>query len=206
MGELCVQLRLDGVRCLVVGGGTIATRKVSQLIDGGAHVVVVAPQMSAQMHAWAQERRIVVHERVYHEGDARDAALIFAATSDRTANAAIARSVRPPQWVNVVDDASLCTFYGMASMSRGALHVAVGTSGGFPALAAHVRDAIAAQYDEQYAQYVHFLIQARAQTAHLPTSERTRVHRSWLNDDVAHAVRADAHAAWLQYVAPYVDA
>jgi precorrin-2 dehydrogenase/sirohydrochlorin ferrochelatase len=206
MGELSVQLRIEGVRCLVVGGGTIATRKASQLIEGGAHVVVVAPTMSAQLHAWAQQQRIVAHERKYCEDDVVGAALIFAATAHRDVNAAIARSVHPPQWVNVVDDASLCTFYSMASVRRGALHVAVGTSGGFPALAAHVRDAIAVQYDEEYAQYVDFLTQARTQTAHLPASERTNVHRSWLHEDVARAVRADAHAAWQMYVAPYVKA
>jgi siroheme synthase-like protein len=136
---------------LVVGGGAVAVRKAAMFAAAGAAVRVVALEPSSAMRDLAREASVALVERAYERGDIGDAALVVAATNDRTTNAAIAADARAAaRLVNVADAPAEGSFATMATHRSGALVVGV-TAGGVPGAAARVRDAIARRFDERYA-------------------------------------------------------
>jgi siroheme synthase-like protein len=136
-----VVLRLTGRRCLVVGGGAVARRKVDGLVASGADVTVVAPEVEPGLAALDGIR---VERREYRSSDLEGCWLVVAATSDRAVQQQVFDDgERAGVWVNAADDPARCAFYLPAVLRREPLIVAVSTQGRSPALAAWVRDRIA---------------------------------------------------------------
>jgi len=126
--------------CIVVGGGDVAARKVRLLLQAGAAVTVVAPQLDPEIEAAAQAGIIVHQARGYHAGDLQEARLAIAATDDATVNrqvAADADALGIP--VNVVDQPELCTFIVPSIIDRSPVVAAVSTGGASPVLARLIR-------------------------------------------------------------------
>ena len=142
MDHLPIFLKLSGRRAVVVGGGVVALRKAALLASAGAAVHVVAPEIAAPL------RRLVVDGHSLREGEFRPAdldgaALVIAATGDRSINAAVAAAATARQLpVNVVDNPALCSFIMPAIVERGALTIAVSSGGLSPVLARLVRTRI----------------------------------------------------------------
>lgn len=135
---------------LVVGAGDVACRKVEGLLRAGARVTVVAPEISPVLRAFAERGRIAIEARDYRTGDLRGFDLAIAATDEGDVQAAIAREAREEKvWLNVVDVPERCDFIAPALLERGPLQIAVGTSGAAPALAAALRDRVAAMLGEE---------------------------------------------------------
>jgi siroheme synthase-like protein len=155
-------LLVRGRRVVVVGAGRVAARKIEPLLDGGAQVVVVAPTVGAEVRAWADASRLVLHERGFRSGDLDDAWLAFTATDDPVVNAAVhAEGEIARVWVNGADDPANCSFTLMSVIRRGDLVVSIGTGGRSPALAAHLRRHLAEEIGPEYATLVDILAEAR---------------------------------------------
>jgi siroheme synthase-like protein len=157
-----VNLVVAGRRCVVVGAGRIAARKVDGLLNADADVHVVAPELGDQVRAWRDEGRIAVTERAFQPDDLDDAWLATAATDDRAVNHAVyeagdARGV----WVNSADDPENCSFTLMSVIRRGDLVVTVGTGGRSPALAAWLKERVSAELGPEYETLVELLSDVR---------------------------------------------
>ena len=157
-----VNLVVAGRRCVVVGAGRIAARKVDGLLTAGADVHVVAPSLGDQVRAWRGEGRITVAERAFESADLDGAWLATAATDDHAVNHAVfeagdARGV----WVNAADDPDNCSFTLMSVIRRGDLVVTVGTGGRSPALATWLKERITAELGPEYETMVGLLSDAR---------------------------------------------
>ena len=157
-----VNLVVAGRRCVVVGAGRIAARKVDGLLAAGADVHVVAPRLGDQVRAWRDEGRITVAERAFQSGDLDGAWLATAATDDHVANRVVfeagdSRGV----WVNSADDPDNCSFTLMSVIRRGDLVVTVGTGGRSPALATWLKERITAELGPEYETLVELLSDAR---------------------------------------------
>lgn len=133
-------LNLRGRLCTVVGGGTVAERKIGKLLDCEAYVRVISPDVRPQLQAWAEQGRIEWLNRKYEPGDVADAWLVFAATNDRQVNQLVrSEAERIGRLVNVCDSRDLCTFTVPAIIRRGALQVAISTSGTNPTASRRLR-------------------------------------------------------------------
>lgn len=140
-----VILDLTDVPVLVVGGGTIALRKIEGLVTAHADVTVVAPEVIDDIHALPV--RVLV--RRYHLSDLDGVRLAMTATEDPVVNATVAAdATRRGIWVNAADDPANCTFTLPAVARDGVVTVAVSTGGASPALASHLRSAIARWLDD----------------------------------------------------------
>jgi siroheme synthase-like protein len=142
---------LDGasVSALVVGGGRVATRKVGALLDAGASVRVVALDFSAELERFAGALTLV--RAPYSSEQLGDALLVVAATNDARVNARIAADARATgRLVNVAGAPKLGNCVPPAVHRSGDVVIAVST-GGVPAAAARIRDAIANSFGEPYA-------------------------------------------------------
>jgi len=138
-----IYLDLRGRDCLVVGGGPIATGKVSGLLDAGAYVTVVAPEVGDAIPRWHDERKLVWHQRPFEPTDLDAQFMVYAATDDPVFNASVYQLADSRRMVvNAVDDLDNCNFIAPAVAQAGALQVAVSTSGKSPALAKQIRDRI----------------------------------------------------------------
>lgn len=152
MGFFPLFVELAGRRCLVLGGGAVAARKVGGVLAAGAAVTVISPDVTPALAALAAERRVEHVARGYAPGDLAGYALAFAATDDGAINAAVAdEGRRLGVWVNAADDPAHCDFILPSVLRRGALTVAVSTGGASPALARVVREEIEACVPAGYA-------------------------------------------------------
>ncbi len=155
-----VNLVVEGRRCVVVGGGPVATRKVEGLIAAGAAVVVVAPQVSDPIRALGVE----VVERPYRRGDLDEAWLALVATDDPEVNRSVRADAEAARvWVNAADDPPACSFTLPAVVRQGPVMVTVSTAGHSPALASWLRGQVAAQLGPEIGLLAEWLSEARAE-------------------------------------------
>ena len=147
-GQYPVTLRLAGRRCLVVGGGVVAARKVDGLRDAGAVVTVVAPEMCPALEARTD---VALARRAYRRGEVAGYWLAIAATNDPGTNrAAFLDGEAAGVWVNGADDPANCSFTLPSVLRRGDLTVAVSTGGRSPALARWVRRRLAEELGPEF--------------------------------------------------------
>jgi uroporphyrin-III C-methyltransferase/precorrin-2 dehydrogenase/sirohydrochlorin ferrochelatase len=134
-------LRLEGRRVLVVGGGAVATRRIPALLDAGAAIVLVSPQVTASLEDLAAAGRIRWEPRGYADGDCAGAWLVCACTDDAAVNAAVAAAAEQQRtWYVRADDAQASAAWTPASGK--ADDVQVGVLSGDPRHSAAIRDAI----------------------------------------------------------------
>jgi precorrin-2 dehydrogenase/sirohydrochlorin ferrochelatase len=151
-------LVLAGKRCVVVGGGSVAARKVRGLVEAGADVVVVAPNICDEIRSSPVE----LVERPYQRGDLSLAWLAMVATDQPEVNRQVHADGQDAHvWVNAADDPEACSFTLPAVLRQGPVNVAVSTSGYSPALAAWIRDRIAADLGPEVALLAELLSEAR---------------------------------------------
>jgi siroheme synthase-like protein len=139
-----IVLRLQGKRCLVVGGGQVALRKVEGLVAAGARVTVVAPEVAERLTRLAHDGVVTVARRAYRADDVAGAWLVFAATDEPAVQQAVFDDAEQAGvWVNAADDPDRCAFFLPAVHRRDPVVVAVSTQGASPALAGWLRDRMA---------------------------------------------------------------
>jgi precorrin-2 dehydrogenase / sirohydrochlorin ferrochelatase len=169
-------LRLEGRRCVVVGGGEVGLEKVEGLLVCGAAVTLVAPAAHSQLERLADERSIVWQRREYRLSDLEGAFLVVAATGDSEVNIAVAEDAEArAMLVNVVDVPPLCNFILPAIVRSGPLAIAISTAGASPALAKRMKREIAEQFGDHYARLAVLLNDARGWAkATLPTFQERK--------------------------------
>lgn len=159
---LPVNLLVAGRRCVVVGAGQVAARKIATLLDLDAVVVVVAPRATDEVRGWARAGRLVLHERPFAPTDLDGAWLAITATGDPAVDRAVAEAGEARRvWVNAADDPANCTVTLLSLVRRGDIVVAIGTNGRSPALAAHLRERIGATIGPEYEATLELLAEQR---------------------------------------------
>ncbi|HET9330996.1 MAG TPA: siroheme synthase CysG [Steroidobacteraceae bacterium] len=145
MDYLPVFLRVESQPVLVVGGGAVALRKAESLLQAGARVTVVAPQLCAPLAARAARGGLTHLATEFRPEHLAGAVAAVAATDDPAVNSAVSQAARARAVpVNVVDDAALSSFIFPAIIDRSPILVAVSSSGAAPVLARRVRAQIEA--------------------------------------------------------------
>ena len=135
-----VFLDLKQRRCLLVGGGDIATRKGRLLARAGARLRIVAPEISRELQGLAEQGGGELHRRQYQTEDLDEVALVCAATDDEALNSRISREAQARYLpTNVVDSPALCSFITPAIVDRSPLVIAISSGGEAPVLARMVR-------------------------------------------------------------------
>ena len=185
-----VNLVLTGKRCLVVGGGKVALRKVEGLLACGADVTVIAPDVHPDLQA---DPSVTVKQRPYVEGDAARGGyrLVITATDDTAVNQQVHDDADGAGiWVNSADDPERCTFTLPAIVRNGPLMLTVATGGHSPALASHLKARLAEEYGgEDYRTLVALLEEARSD---LHAEGRTTEGLAWqtaLDSDMLSLIR-----------------
>jgi precorrin-2 dehydrogenase/sirohydrochlorin ferrochelatase len=154
-------LNLRDRNCVVVGGSEMAERKTRGLLDAGARIRVIAPEVTRQISAWAESGKLQWNARPYQIGDLRDAFLVVSAADAETNARAFAEAEAEHTFCNAVDDIPHCNCYASAVVRRGPLQIAISTAGNSPALAQRLRKQFEEQFGEEYGPWVQQLGETR---------------------------------------------
>lgn len=189
---------LTGKRCLVVGGGAVAERKVTLLLECGAGVEVVSPRATSRLAALASAGRIRLRRRPVRASDLPGAFLVVVATDDRQVNREVAEQVESAGClVNVADDPAACSFLVPSVIRRGDLTIAISTGGGSPTLAKKLRQRLEQTIGPEYEAFLAALrlLRERVREAIADPEERQAIYRRAVESDLfEEAARGDPAA------------
>lgn len=179
MNFLPVFLRLAETPCLVVGGGSVAARKIRMLQRAGARVKVVAPEVNAALRRQAETGAIELCERKFVDKDIAGCRLIIAATNDVAVNQTIARAAETAGIiVNCVDQPADSSAIMPSIIDRSPVVIAIGTGGNAPILARMLRAKLETMIPAAYGTLAQALGRQRERIKHkIPNPEKRR--RFW---------------------------
>lgn len=141
MGYFPFFMELERQEGLIVGGGTVALRKVEKLLPYGPRLTVAAPELLPALEAIPE---LTLLRRPFGPDLLEGKLFVVAATDDRALNRCIAAECRHRRIpVNAVDDRDACTFLFPALVKRGDLSVGISTGGASPSAAVYLKDRIA---------------------------------------------------------------
>ncbi len=142
-------MEIKDEKCLVVGGGTVALRKIEKLLPFGVKITVVSPAFCAEIEEMESIQRI---QRKFKPADVEGMLFVIGATDDEKINAEISSLCREKNIpVNIVDDPEKCTFFFPALVKKGEFVAGFSTGGGSPLAAKYIRkkveDAVPVGFD-----------------------------------------------------------
>jgi len=157
-------LNIHQKKCIVVGGGEVARRKVRALLERGAIVQVIAPTLDSELSHLANNNTITVLQRNYEPGDLKDALIVIAATTEAETNRKVAMEAkRRGILVNVVDNPEQSDFIVPSCLHRGDLTIAIATAGKSPALARKIRTRLESDFGKEYVSLVKLIGEVRSE-------------------------------------------
>ena len=185
MGYYPLYLEMTDRRCLVIGGGAVAERKIAALLEAGAEVTVISPDVTEAIARWSKNNSIQFHARRYQRGDINGHQLVFVATDDGSVNAQVHQDGKNQGvWVNAADDPEHCDFILPSVLRRGDLMVAVSSGGNSPALARTIREELESYFTQEYEQLAGLAAEARVELRKRSLSAPFEVWRRALSGDV----------------------
>jgi siroheme synthase-like protein len=150
MSDLPVALHGERITAVVVGGGSVGTRKAMSLVEAGAQVHVVSPKVTPTLEDAERARALTIVRERYSAEHLGRSMLVVAATDSREVNAQVALDAHSSgKLVNITDYPDEGNFHSMALHRSGDVTIAV-SAGGVPGAAARIRDAIAERFDARY--------------------------------------------------------
>ncbi|MCX5634766.1 MAG: bifunctional precorrin-2 dehydrogenase/sirohydrochlorin ferrochelatase [Planctomycetota bacterium] len=172
MSKYPIYLEVSSRRVVIIGGGSVATRKVQILLDAGARLVIVSPKIDDVLTNLCRGTNAELIKSRYSKNYLTGATLAIAATNDHTLNKQIYKDCQELEILcNVVDEPELCDFFVPAVVKRGDLQIAIGTEGNCPAYAGHIREKLEHLFTEN-----HGLFLAQIQTLRKKIIEDTPDH------------------------------
>lgn len=159
-----VMLDVHRKRCVVVGGGEVALRRVKALVQHDAQVEIISPELCPELTQLAATGAVKATLRGYKAGDLHGAFVAVAATDDGTTNSQVAEeAMERGVLVNVVDTPELCSFIVPSCFHRGAVSIAVSTGGKSPALARRIRTELEGSFGHEYGWLASMVEQVRSE-------------------------------------------
>jgi len=182
-----VNLILTGHRCLVIGGGDVAARKVSGLLDCGAEVHVIASRVGREVRGLG----VPFEERRYRSGDVAGYRLVITATDDHAVNRMVfEESEAAGIWINSADDIDACSFTLPSVVRRGPIMVTVSTGGYSPALSTWLKARLERELGPEYEILVNLLSSARNELKASGVATEQADWQSALDSDMLDLIKA----------------
>ncbi len=187
-----VMVNMNDKPVVIIGGGEVAARKVSDLLETGALVTVISPEFNEEIVEAAElyKNKVVLIKRKYIKNDLHGAFIVFSATNDSVVNAEVFREAEESSiLINAVDDPPNCSFYVPSFVRKGDLLFALSTGGASPAMAARLRREIEKHIPEGIEVILEKLKSARTLLKEeecfscIDSPERGKILKKIVNDD-----------------------
>lgn len=200
-------MSLEGQKCLVVGAGTVAERKVRTLMACGAFVTVIGENPTRGLRD-LEAKGLTLRPRKFRRSDMGRYTLVVGATDDREVNKRVSRESRRRNLpVNIADDPGLSTFILPAIYTRGDLTIAVSTAGKSPAAARAIKEDLGKNYGHDYAELIDILGAHRGKMMEAVDGHRKRASlwRKILGADILGLLRRKGRKAAAGAIAKRIE-
>lgn len=189
-----IYIDVESKPCLVVGGGSVGQRKVEGLLEFGACVRLVSREVTPQLQALIDEKKVDYLGTDYEPGFLDGSTLVYVCTDDtelntRVSKEAIARGIA----VNVADVTELCSFIVPATVARGSLNISISTGGKSPALAAKIRRRLEDEFGPEYGRFLDLmgLIRPKVISEGKPSGDNKKTFVKLVESDMIDALAED---------------
>ena len=174
MDYLPIFLDVKGKKCLVIGGGEVSLRKTSLLVQAGALVTIVSPEINPALCGLAGTTHIAERYKASHLDHH---ILVIAATDEEETNSAVSKDAKQRNIpVNVVDNPALCTFIMPSILDRSPIVVAFSSGGASPVLIRMLRGTLETMIPQAYSQLASFSARFRsAVKKHITNPAKRRI-------------------------------
>jgi len=153
-----LNLSLKNKKCVVLGAGHVALRKVKRLLECGGRVLVVGQEILPELKNLLKKKKVIFKNKKASLKDLAGSFLVVSATDDRKLNALVsAYCLKRNILVNVVDSPKECNFILPSILRKGNLTISVSTDGVSPALAKKIRQDIQKRFGLEYAKLLHLI-------------------------------------------------
>ncbi|MEW6097504.1 MAG: bifunctional precorrin-2 dehydrogenase/sirohydrochlorin ferrochelatase [bacterium] len=201
-------LDLKDKKCVVVGGGEIALRKVKSLVEAQAKVVVISPEIISSFKELLKKNKITYLKQEYKSKHIKnDTFLVIVATDDKQLNAKIANDAgKLNLLINVVDAPSLGNFILPATFHRGKLIISVSTSGQSPALAKKIKEDLLNIYGVEYEILVDLLgnLRTKVHAKYKNKEDRKVFWEKLVNSDLIEYIRNNKEEEIKRYLSKWI--
>ena len=180
-----IMLNLTNKNVIIIGGGKIAERRITTLLNSNASITVISPQVTPKIKRYIENKKVKWVNRPFTPNDLHEAFLVVVATDDTVINELVVENAPTNALINVVEDAKQGNIQFPANFKRGKLTIAVSTDGASPILTKRIKDKLEAEYDENYEYYLDFLYEARAlvKKSNLTKEEKREVLKELVTDN-----------------------
>jgi siroheme synthase-like protein len=191
MSYFPIVLEMTGRRCLVIGGGVVAERKIAGLLEVSAAVTVISPEVTPAILNWSKKHSIQLTARCYQNGDLSGHELVFVVADDPDVNDRVYQEGKScGVWVNAADDPDHCDFILPAVIRRGDLMVAISTGGASPAATRAIREELDDYFTAEHAQLVQVAAEVRIELTEKSVNVDADAWNSALKGEVRRLIRA----------------
>ena len=143
MHALPIFMNITNRRCVVIGGGEVASRKVIMLLKANAAITLYSPEVCPALQVLSEDGTITHIKANFEPSQLTDACLVIAATDVEVVNTAVSIAAKAQNIpVNVVDSPALCTFTMASIVERSPIVIAISSEGNAPVLARYLRTKI----------------------------------------------------------------
>jgi len=168
-------MKIAGRRCVVIGGGDVATRKVMMLLKADAAVDLFSPELCHELAGMAAAQKISYTQALFAPEQLQGACLVIAATDDEAINVAVSEAAKARNIpVNVVDAPALCTFTMPSIVDRSPIVIAISSGGAAPVLARLIRSKIETMVPAAYGRLATLAAEFRTQVKERFASSQQR--------------------------------
>ena len=185
---------LEGKKVLVVGGGQVALRKAETLLECGAKVLVVSPDLTDELASLQAKGQISVQKRKFETGDTAGMWLVVAACGNAQVNRQVfEQSNEQGIFCNVVDELRLCSFQVPSVVRRGLMQIAVSTGGVSPALSKKIRVELENHFGAEFEEFLEGLAELREHVkGKYPESQpkRAEILQDFVNSEALEMLKA----------------
>ncbi|MGE8023692.1 NAD(P)-binding protein [Staphylococcus pasteuri] len=159
--QMPIMIDLTNMNVVVIGGGKIATRRVSLLLEYTSQIHVVSPHITDILEQLVRQQQITWEEKSFEASDVNNADLVIAATNQAHVNDEIKNHISPHTLFNHVGNAQQGNITFPNQLRRGRLTISVSTEGASPKLGKQIIQDLSETYDKSYENYIDFLYEAR---------------------------------------------
>ena len=186
-----INLKLTGRPCAVVGGGQVAWRKIDRLLDCGARVTVISPEVDSRIEAMAKAKKLIWRKGAYSRGGLEGFFCVFCATNDPKINRMAAlEGKQAGALINVASDPELCDFTLPGVVRQGPLLFTVSSDGASPGFTRLLRQDLEKRYHTGFGEFALFLREIRRELIKKFSSscKREAVWQGILTDNIVKVI------------------
>jgi len=182
--------------CVVVGGGTVATRKVTGLVDAGAKPRVISPEISVGLEELKRSGNIDHIARDYQWGDLQSVFLAFSCSNNSEVNKLVLDEAKDRNiFINHTEDATDSDFSTPATIRQGSLLLTVSSEGKSPSLVRHIKESLEETYDKRYGLLTDLLAEVRGNLKELSSGEREQLMSELISESYLNQLILNMQAA-----------